>query len=102
MRERPNRHAWRACVGQPTVGSNPTPSATLRRFGRPQLRSNGADPSLTSRPRSPIPAYAHRVDDEQAMVVALDEAERALGHDDVPVGAVALVDGDVMARRHNE
>src|SRR5436189_3723225 len=27
MRERPNRHAWRACVGQPTVGSNPTPSA---------------------------------------------------------------------------
>ena len=27
MRERPNRHAWKACVGQPTVGSNPTPSA---------------------------------------------------------------------------
>ena len=27
MRERTNRHAWRACVGQPTVGSNPTPSA---------------------------------------------------------------------------
>src|SRR5260221_11254253 len=28
MRERPNRHAWSACVGQPTVGSNPTPSAS--------------------------------------------------------------------------
>ena len=28
VRERPNRHAWKACVGQPTVGSNPTPSAT--------------------------------------------------------------------------
>jgi hypothetical protein len=27
MRERPNRHAWKACVGRPTVGSNPTPSA---------------------------------------------------------------------------
>src|SRR5882757_3815819 len=27
MRERPNRHAWKACVGQLTVGSNPTPSA---------------------------------------------------------------------------
>ena len=31
MRERPNRHAWKACVGQPTVGSNPTPSATAGR-----------------------------------------------------------------------
>ena len=31
MRERTNRHAWRACVGQPTVGSNPTPSAQRRR-----------------------------------------------------------------------
>ena len=31
MRERPNRHAWKACVGQPTVGSNPTSSAMARR-----------------------------------------------------------------------
>src|SRR5947209_13025721 len=30
MRERPNRHAWRACVPSGTVGSNPTPSAVLR------------------------------------------------------------------------
>jgi hypothetical protein len=29
MRERPNRHAWKACVGQLTVGSNPTPSASV-------------------------------------------------------------------------
>ena len=27
VRERPNRHAWKACEGQPSVGSNPTPSA---------------------------------------------------------------------------
>ena len=27
VRERPNRHAWKACVGKPTVGSNPTSSA---------------------------------------------------------------------------
>jgi hypothetical protein len=27
MRERPNRHAWKACVGQPTMGSNPILSA---------------------------------------------------------------------------
>ena len=31
VRERPNRHAWKACVGKPTVGSNPTPSAHDRR-----------------------------------------------------------------------
>ena len=31
VRERPNRHAWKACVGKLTVGSNPTVSATGRR-----------------------------------------------------------------------
>jgi hypothetical protein len=28
VRERPNRHDWKSCVGQPTVGSNPTLSAS--------------------------------------------------------------------------
>ena len=36
------------------------------------------------------------------MTLALDEARLALDHDDVPVGAVVLRDGDVLARRHNE
>jgi tRNA(adenine34) deaminase len=38
------------------------------------------------------------------MAVALDEARAALGHDDVPIGAVVarLADGEVIARRHNE
>jgi len=42
------------------------------------------------------------VTDDEAMRIALDEARLALEHDDVPVGAVALVDGRVVARRHNE
>jgi tRNA(adenine34) deaminase len=42
------------------------------------------------------------VDDEQAMGLALEEAEAALTHGDVPVGAVALAGGRVLARRHNE
>jgi tRNA(adenine34) deaminase len=42
------------------------------------------------------------VDDEAAMDLALDEARAAAAHGDVPVGAVALVDGAVVARRHNE
>jgi tRNA(adenine34) deaminase len=36
------------------------------------------------------------------MGVALEEAAAAAGHGDVPIGAVALVDGEVVARRHNE
>lgn len=36
------------------------------------------------------------------MALALEEAEAALTHGDVPVGAIVLVDGDVIARRHNE
>ena len=42
------------------------------------------------------------MDDTAAMALALDEARAAAAHGDVPVGAVALVDGAVVARRHNE
>lgn len=42
------------------------------------------------------------VDDVDAMALALAEAEAAIAHGDVPVGAVALVGGQVVARRHNE
>jgi tRNA(adenine34) deaminase len=42
------------------------------------------------------------VDDDEAMGQALEEAARAVAHGDVPVGAVALVDGQPVARRHNE
>ena len=56
-------------MGQPTVGSNPTPSA---------------------------------VNDDEAMALALVEAEAALAEGEVPVGAVVLHGGAVIARRHNE
>jgi tRNA(adenine34) deaminase len=36
------------------------------------------------------------------MILALDEATAALDHGDVPVGAVAVVGGEVVARAHNE
>src|SRR5438132_5727343 len=42
------------------------------------------------------------MDDLAAMELALTEARAALGHDDVPIGAVVVVDGEVVARRHNE
>lgn len=36
------------------------------------------------------------------MAVAVDEARAALDHDDVPVGAVVVREGEIIARRHNE
>ncbi len=36
------------------------------------------------------------------MRLALREAERALEHDDVPIGAVIVHDGEVIAASHNE
>ena len=40
--------------------------------------------------------------DEHFMRLALREAERALEHDDVPVGAVIVHDGEVVGVGHNE
>lgn len=40
--------------------------------------------------------------DEQAMQLALEQARAAIDHEDVPVGAVVVVDGQVVASRHNE
>jgi tRNA(adenine34) deaminase len=41
-------------------------------------------------------------DDERFMRLAVREAERALEHDDVPVGAVVVVGGEVVGAGHNE
>jgi tRNA(adenine34) deaminase len=41
-------------------------------------------------------------DDASAMRVALEEAQKAISHGDVPVGAVVVSDGTVIAARHNE
>jgi tRNA(adenine34) deaminase len=42
------------------------------------------------------------MDDLQAMTEALAEARVSLEHDDVPVGAVVVRGGEIIARRHNE
>jgi len=55
-------------------------------------RTNASEP--------PIGSLA--VDLHKAMGLALDEAQVAAGHGDVPVGAAVLHDGKVVARRHNE
>jgi tRNA(adenine34) deaminase len=40
--------------------------------------------------------------DEHFMRLAVREAERALEHDDVPVGAVVVLGGEVIGAGHNE
>lgn len=42
------------------------------------------------------------VDDQTAMGVALDEAARAAEAGDVPIGAVVVLDGEVVAQAHNQ
>ena len=42
------------------------------------------------------------VSDDDAMGLALEEAARAVDHGDVPVGAVAVRAGRIVAARHNE
>lgn len=49
------------------------------------------------------PEHLTGLTDEAAMALALEEAAAAVGHGDVPVGAVVLdASGSVVARRHNE
>lgn len=66
-------------MGKLTVGSNPTPSAM-----------------------TPVDGQADQPTDDMWMSHALDEAQAALAHDDVPVGAVVVRDGRIIAARHNE
>ena len=40
--------------------------------------------------------------DDEAMRLALDQAAAAVVHDDVPIGAVVVRNGEVIAARHNE
>ena len=42
------------------------------------------------------------MDDTELMTQALAEANKALAHDDVPIGAVVVVDGEIVAAAHNE
>jgi len=42
------------------------------------------------------------VTDEEMMDLAIEEARAAAEHGDVPIGAVVVHDGTIIARRHNE
>ena len=51
---------------------------------------------------NPTPSAMTAADDAGAMRLALDQARAAEVHGDVPVGAVVVRDGVIIAARHNE
>jgi tRNA(adenine34) deaminase len=51
---------------------------------------------------SPAPLTGAVLSDDAAMELALEQARLAADHGDVPVGAVTLVEGRLVAARHNE
>lgn len=58
--------------------------------------------SMSSDPTSTDAVGRPATTDLEAMALALEEAVRAEEHGDVPVGAVIVRDGIVIAARHNE
>lgn len=69
---------------------------------------DGEVPSRTPRtlPDVPHPFEGHEADlptqRRRLMTLAVAQATEALDHGDVPVGALVVVDGEIVAARHNE
>ena len=40
--------------------------------------------------------------DEQLMLIAIEDAKLAESHDDIPIGALGVLEGDIISSRHNE
>ena len=97
MRERPNRHAWKACEGQPSVGSNPTPSAVTAPLDRRRCDAIGP---RRRRPRPPPTATCRsaRSSCATAQVIAARHNERELTGDPTAHAEVLAI-RDAAARR---
>ena len=62
----------------------------------------GGSTALSQRARPRVMSERFFPRDEYFMRLALREAELALAHDDVPIGAVVVRDGELLAAAHNE
>jgi tRNA(adenine34) deaminase len=102
VRERPNRHDWKSCDLQGSMGSNPISSA---RPTRSPDRQDVQTYSVKVRGVTDIEASsgdAGGLSYESAMGLAIVEARSAVLHGDVPVGAVVFVGDRIVAKAHNE
>jgi tRNA(adenine34) deaminase len=83
-------------AGVPGEGAEST-----KRTGHGKVVGNDDDCLYATRPFLPVSGHFF-ARDEYFMRLALREAERALEHDDVPIGAVAVREGEVIGAGHNE
>jgi tRNA(adenine34) deaminase len=63
---------------------------------------DGCGQALSQTPRARSMSGRFFPRDDYFMRLAVREAERALEHDDVPIGAVLVREGEVVAAAHNE
>ena len=68
--------------------------------GLPSMKQCGREEVARQPPEVPTLTFCPR--DEYWMRMAIREAERALEHDDVPVGAVVVHGGELIGAGHNE
>ena len=85
------RLIWRSTKAAEPARLESVCGATHRGFESHLLRVN-----------TPTVGSGASLSDDEAMQLALAEARAALAHGDVPVGAVVLHNGQVIASRHNE
>jgi len=78
-------------IGPPTTS---LPAHVTRRLDRSRCETVGIDKTIGD--------HSELDDDAALMARALEEAREAIGHGDVPVGAIVVRDGIVIAARHNE
>jgi len=73
----------------------------MLRWGRRALRGVAAGATRVRRVRDEVTEPSTGVSDDDAMALALDQAKLAAERGEVPVGAVVVVDGVVVAAAHN-
>ena len=108
FRRKPSAAGWRRTTssiarssrrtfGWPAVGPS-RPCNGARPHSIEEIRSRGLGASRRLK-RSALPSTRWTTHCDG---IALEEATGATVHGDVPIGAVVLVGGEVIARRHNE
>src|SRR5690606_39113294 len=83
------------------VADRPDGPSTAR-SGQPLPGVRRGGPTSCPVPSSPVQVDPVSEHEQAAMSLALDEARAAAAAGDVPVGAVVLVDGAVVAQRGNQ
>ena len=88
------------CIALVTLRSPPGIRASLESLRH--HRTPGSFPDWAQAPADKHLTSHFFPRDEYFMRLALREAERALEHDDVPIGAVVVREGEVIGAGHNE